>query len=419
MPDLIPPHGGLTEPVSCTVAPADEKQFLADAARLAKVPVSDADLSSVYRFGDGGLSPLTGPMDEATYHRVLDEVVIEKNGKLYAWAIPVSLPVTQDLAKTLKRGQTVALTNGAGTIVATLAINDVFAWDKTKYLQSVYQTERTDHPGGDMVLKGDADKTHLLGGTIRVLPQPKHPKFGKYVLTPREVRKLLAQKGWSRAVAFQTRNPLHRAHEYALVYGLEALLRQGHNAGAALNPLIGETKGDDVHADVRMQTYEALIQTRALGEGDSDPALWGPRKESVPDRVILLGLDIKMFYGGPKEAVMHGIYRQNFGFTDLIVGRKHADAPYHDGTSIWGDFDAQEIFASLKGDLKIKPVKVGFAAFYESVGRVDLTDNHPSEKPVSISGKDVRKALMEGREVDPRIMRPTTSKILAAAMKGQ
>ncbi len=419
MPDLIPPHGGLTEPVSCTVAPADEKQFLADAARLAKVPVSDADLSSVYRFGDGGLSPLTGPMDEATYHRVLDEVVIEKSGKLYAWAIPIAIPVTQDLAKTRKKGQTVALTNGAGAIVATLAINDVFAWDKTKYLQSVYQTERTDHPGGDMVLKGDAGKTHLLGGTIRVLPQPKHPKFGKYVLTPREVRTLLAQKGWSRAVAFQTRNPLHRAHEYALVYGLEALLRQGHNAGAALNPLIGETKGDDVHADVRMQTYEALIQTRALGEGDSDPALWGPRKESVPDRVILLGLDIKMFYGGPKEAVMHGIYRQNFGFTDLIVGRKHADAPYHDGTSIWGDFDAQEIFASLKGDLKIKPVKVGFAAFYESVGRVDLTDNHPSEKPVSISGKDVRKALMEGREVDPRIMRPTTSKILAAAMKGQ
>jgi sulfate adenylyltransferase len=419
MPDLIPPHGGLTEPVSCTVAPADEKQFLADAARLAKVPVSDADLSSVYRFGDGGLSPLTGPMDEATYHRVLDEVVIEKSGKLYAWAIPIAIPVTQDLAKTRKKGQTVALTNGAGAIVATLAINDVFAWDKTKYLRSVYQTERTDHPGGDMVLKGDADKTHLLGGTIRVLPQPKHPKFGKYVLTPREVRTLLAQKGWSRAVAFQTRNPLHRAHEYALVYGLEALLRQGHNAGAALNPLIGETKGDDVHADVRMQTYEALIQTRALGEGDSDPALWGPRKESVPDRVILLGLDIKMFYGGPKEAVMHGIYRQNFGFTDLIVGRKHADAPYHDGTSIWGDFDAQEIFASLKGDLKIKPVKVGFAAFYESVGRVDLTDNHPSEKPVSISGKDVRKALMEGREVDPRIMRPTTSKILAAAMKGQ
>jgi sulfate adenylyltransferase len=280
-----------------------------------------------------------------------------------------------------------------------------------------YQTERTDHPGADMVLKGDAEATHLIGGTIDVLPQPKHPAFGKYVLSPREVRKLLAEKGWERVVAFQTRNPLHRAHEYALVYGLETLIRQGLNAGACLNPLIGETKGDDVKADVRMATYEALITQRALGEGDSDQALWGPRKESVPDRVILLGLDIKMFYGGPKEAVMHGIYRQNFGFTDIVIGRKHADAPYHDGSNIWGDFDAQEIFGKLGGDLKVKPVKVGFAAFYDSIGRVDLTENHADEKPVSISGKDVRKALLEGKQVDPRIMRESTSRILAEAMK--
>jgi len=419
MPDLIPPHGGLTEPVSLTVPPDELERFRAEAARLPKVPVSDADLSSVYRFGDGGLSPLTGPMDEATYQRVLDECVIERGGRRYAWTIPIAFPVTTERARTLARGQSVALVNSAGAVVATLAIGDVYPWDKAKYLESVYGTERTDHPGADMVLKGDADKTHLLGGSLRVLPQPKHPEFGKYVLTPREVRRLLAAKGWTRVVAFQTRNPLHRAHEYALVYGLETLLRAGHDAGACLNPLIGETKGDDVHADVRMRTYEALIETRALGEGDSDPTLWGPRGESVPDRVILLGLDIKMFYGGPKEAVMHAIYRQNFGFTNLIVGRKHADAPFHDGTAIWGDFEAQEIFGALRGQLGIQPVKVGFAAYYESVGRVDLMDNHPGEKPLTISGKDVRKALLEGREVDPRIMRPTTAHILAAAMAGR
>ncbi|MBN1908893.1 MAG: hypothetical protein JW818_04070, partial [Pirellulales bacterium] len=215
---------------------------------------------------------------------------------------------------------------------------------------------------------------------------------------------------------FQTRNPLHRAHEYALVYGLETLLRQGHNAGACLNPLIGETKGDDVHADVRMHTYETLIQDRALGSGDSDTALWSTRGEEVPDRVILLGLDIKMFYGGPSEAVMHAIYRQNFGFTDIIIGRKHADAPYHDGTPIWGDFDAQEVFRHLNGDLKIQPLNVGFAAYYESMGRVDLMENHPDEKPVFISGKQVRATLMEGKQVDPRIMRPSTSQILVEAM---
>jgi sulfate adenylyltransferase len=416
MADLIAPHGGLSEPVCCTVGANEIDSFKAAAATLAKVPVSDADLSTVYRFGDGALSPLVGPMDRATYNRVLDESVIEHGGKLYAWTIPIALPVTGELAAKLKSGQNVALTNSAGTIVATLAISDVFEWDKPRYLKSVYLTERTDHPGGDMALKQDADKTHLIGGTIRVLPQPKNAKFGKYVLSPREVRKLLAGKGWNRVVAFQTRNPLHRAHEYALVYGLEVLLKAGYNAGAVLNPLIGETKGDDVPADVRMHTYEALIDTRALGAGDSDANLWGPRGESVPDRVILLGLDIKMFYGGPKEAIMHGIYRQNYGFTDIVIGRKHADAPYHDGTAIWGDFDAQEIFGKLKGDLKIQPVKVGFAAYYESAGRVDLMENHKDEKPVFISGKDVRKSLLEGKTVDPRIMRESTSKILSAAM---
>jgi len=416
MSPLVPPHGGLTEPVCRTVPPDEVGEFLARAKTLAKVPVSDADLSTVYRFGDGALSPLIGPMDSAAYERVLRESVIEHRGKLYAWTIPLALPATEALAARLSRGQEVALVNSARQIVATLQISDVYPWDKRAYLRSVYLTERTDHPGGDMVLVADADKTHLLGGSIRVLPQPKDPRFGQYVLTPREVRRLLAEKGWQRVVAFQTRNPLHRAHEYALVYGLETLLRAGHNAGACLNPLIGETKGDDVHADVRMRTYEALIENRSLGDGDSDPELWGPRGESVPDRVILLGLDIKMFYGGPKEAVMHGIYRQNFGFSDIIIGRKHADAPYRDGSPIWGDFDAQQIFHHLAGDLKIRPLLVGFAAFYESLGRVDLMENHPGEKPVFISGKEVRRALLAGEPVDPRIMRQSTAAILAEAM---
>jgi len=398
MASLVPAHGGLAEPLDRTVPPAEEAAFKTELASLPKVPVSDADLSTVYRFGDGALSPLIGPMDGATYHQVLDQGFVEHQGKRYAWTIPLAFPVTADLAKTLQKGEAVALVNSAGTPVARLEVSDVFAWDKARYLKSVYGTERTDHPGADMVLKGDAEATHLVGGTIRVLPQPKDAEFGKYVLSPREVRALVAQKGWKRVVAFQTRNPLHRAHEYALVYGLETLIRGGHDAGAVLNPLIGETKGDDVNAKVRMKTYEALITDRALGEGDSDQTLWGPRKESVPDRVILLGLDIKMFYGGPKEAVMHGIYRQNFGFTDIVIGRKHADAPYYDGTAIWGDFDAQEIFDKLGGDLQIKPLKVGFAAYYESAGRVDLMDSHPNEKPVFISGKDCGRRWSRARK---------------------
>ncbi|NMC18923.1 MAG: sulfate adenylyltransferase [Thermogutta sp.] len=419
MSDLIEVHGGLAEPVNRTVPEEGREEFLARAKQLVRLPVSDADLSTVYRFGDGALSPLIGPMDRETYHRVLDESVIEYQGKLFAWTIPLAFPVTKELAGAIRPGQEVALTPNGGDPVAILKVTDVYPWDKRKYLARVYLTERTDHPGGDMVLKGDADKDYLVGGEIWVLPQPKHPRFGKYVLRPSEVRALLRSKGWERVVAFQTRNPLHRAHEYALVYGLEQLLRQGYNAGACLNPLIGETKGDDVPAEVRMQTYETLITRRALGDGDSDRSLWGPRNESVPDRVILLGLDIKMFYAGPKEAVMHAIYRQNFGFTDIIIGRKHADAPYHDGTPIWGDFDAQHIFRNLKGDLKIRPLCVGFAAYYESVGRVDLMENHPNERPVSISGKEIRAALRENRPVDPRIMRESTAQILAQAMAGR
>ncbi len=138
MPLPLPPHGGLTEPVNRTV-PADEVAAVqAEAAKLPKVPVSDADLSTVYRFGDGALSPLTGPMDSAAYNRVLDEAVIVHNGKKYAWTIPLALPVTADLAKTLKAGQKVALANAAGDAVAILEVSDVFPWDKPQYLKSVY-----------------------------------------------------------------------------------------------------------------------------------------------------------------------------------------------------------------------------------------------------------------------------------------
>jgi sulfate adenylyltransferase len=195
MPDLIPVHGGLDQPVNCSVPAAEIEAFKADAAKLPKVPVPDADLSTVYRLADGALSPLTGFMTAPVFQRVLEESVIDSGGKLYAWTIPLSLPVTSEVAAQLKPGQRVALTNTKGDIVGTLDVEDVFGWGKSYYLRSVYLTERTDHPGGDMVLKTDADKTHLVGGRVRALPQPKHPKFGKYVKSPAEVRALLREKG--------------------------------------------------------------------------------------------------------------------------------------------------------------------------------------------------------------------------------
>jgi sulfate adenylyltransferase len=416
-PDLIPPHGGLSEPLSLNVSAGEVADFRARTESLPRVAVSDADLSTLYRLGDGGLSPLTGPMDRATFQRVLDEEVIVREGKKYAWTIPLAFPVEETLAKTLKPGQTVSLVNGKNEVVGSLAVSDVFPWDKARYVHSVYGTERFDHPGGRMVQNDP--RTHLVGGEVRVLPQPKHPEYGRFLLSPRETRALFREKGWRRVVAFQTRNPLHRAHEYALVAGLERLTRAGHFAGAVLNPLVGETKGDDVDAVTRMRTYEALVEAKALGQGDKDEALWKQAGCDIIDRILLLGLDIKMFYAGPKEAIMHAIYRQNFGFTDLVIGRKHADAPYEDGKDIWDGLAAQRKFDELKGELLIQPVKIGFAAYYEELGRVGLVDECAPKgyKQVSISGRELREKLRAGELPDPRVMRPETARILIERMK--
>jgi sulfate adenylyltransferase len=410
MADLIPPHGGVLEPVNRTVRELSSLNTPA-------IPISDADLSTLYRIADGGLSPLTGPMCREEYERVLDEEVIIRNGKKYAWTIPLAFPVSEELAKKLNTHTTYPLVNERGEVVAHLAVDDVFPWDKKKYNASVYGTLREDHPGARIA---NADpRTYLVGGEIEALPQPKHPEYGDYVLSPRETRALFAVKGFERVIAFQTRNALHRAHEYALVIGLEQLTRKGYYAGAVLNPLVGETKSDDVDAATRMKTYRALIENKVLGQGDIDEELWKSVGRPFSEHVLLLGLDIKMFYAGPKEAVMHAIYRQNFGFTDIIIGRKHADAPFDDKTEIWDGLAAHRKFDELKGELLINPVKVGFAAFYAEAGRVRLVEECPKDwKPVSISGTELRAQLGRGELPDPRVMRPETARVLIEKYQG-
>jgi len=411
MPDLIPPHGGVTEPIDRRIAD------IGAVADLPRLTVSKADRATLDRIADGGLSPLIGPMTRKEWDRVLDEEVIVKGGKKYAWTIPLALPISSAETEGILPGHTAVLVNEPDEPLGTIDIIDVYPFDKPRYLKAVYGTERTDHPGARMVL--DDPRELLVGGEIQMLPPVRHAEYGDLILTPRETRALFAKKGFQRVVAFQTRNPLHRAHEYALVAGLERLTRDGHLAGAVLNPLVGETKGDDVDAATRMRTYRALIDNKVLGEGDTDEELWKKAGRKFSDQVLLLGLDIKMFYAGPKEAVMHAIYRQNFGFTDIVIGRKHADAPFDDGTDIWDGLAAQRKFDELQGELAIKPVKVGFAAYYAELGRVGLVDEHASKgwKPVSISGRELRDKLRAGELPDPRIMRPETAKVLIERMK--
>jgi sulfate adenylyltransferase len=406
MADWIAPHGGLATPVNRTVA-----ELPTTTTPTPPIPVSEADLSTLYRIADGALSPLTGPMTRAQYLQVLEEEVVVSAGKKYAWTIPLAFPVEEALAKTLQTGSTYPLTNSAGQTVAVLHLKDVFPWNKPMYNAAVYGTTRTDHPGARIA--NDDPRTFLVGGEVDVLPQPKNPHFGDLILTPAETRALFAKIGYQRVVAFQTRNALHRAHEYALIVGLERLTRAGHFAGAVLNPLVGETKSDDVDAVTRMKTYRALIDHQVLGQGDIDEALWQQVGRPFSDHLHLLGLDIKMFYAGPKEAVMHAIYRQNYGFTDIIIGRKHADAPYDDKSEIWDGLAAHRKFDQLRGELLIQPVKVGFAAYYAEAGRVRLVEDCPKEwKPVSISGTELRAKLSQGELPDPGIMRPATAQVL-------
>jgi sulfate adenylyltransferase len=413
--DLVPVHGGLDELVDRTVPLNQKAAFLSEASSLPSIRVPASDLSTVYRIADGALSPLIGPMKKAAFELALNEKVVVSGGKRYAWTIPISLPVTDGEAESLKAGASCSVQTESGEIVAIIDDLEVFDWDKPAYLEGVYGTQRVDHPGGRIV--DNDDRTKLIGGSIRALPQSSNKEYGEFMLSPLRVRAMIKDKKWERALAFQTRNPLHRAHEYALVYGVEQLTAAGYFTGAVLNPLMGELKGDDVPASLRMLCYRKLHSERLLGEGDKDESIWAKAGYDISDIFDLVGLDIKMFYGGPSEAIMHGIYRQNYGFSDIVIGRKHADAPFEDGEAIWGDFDAHEIFDNLPGELHIQPCKVGFAAFYESLGRVDLTERHKDEKPFSISGMKVREQLRAGERPDPRIMRPETSDILIEGYK--
>lgn len=416
--NVLPPHGGMGL-INRMIPEIEREHFVEKVLKHKVYTISDADLATFYRIADGTLSPLEGPMNSAEFNQVLDTETIERDGKAYSWTIPMAFPISKQDSEAFEVGEEVAVKNQHGVIIGGLEISDIYPFDKAKYNKVVYGTERTDHPGPRIM--NDDPRDYLIGGKIWAIPKHRHNMYGKYMLTPKETRTLFQERKWERIVAFQTRNALHRAHEYTMVHAMETLTKEGIFAGVVLNPLVGAIKKDDVPAEVRMKTYEALLQNNLLGYGDTDEEFWNTQKYQLRDNVILVGLDIKMFYAGPKEAVMHAIYRQNHGFTDIIIGRKHADAPFDDGEAVWGDFDAQEIFEKLSGELQIKPFKVGFAAYMEELGRVGLLEKYESKgyKTVRISGKDLRKKLEESEDVDERIMRAPIASILSSYYKTQ
>ena len=411
MKELAPAHGG-GKLINRIVAEGEKDKFLKEAGKLKTYTISNGDISVFYRIADGTLSPLEGPMDEKEFNQVLEKEYIERNGEKFAWTIPIAFAVSKEDKESFNIGEKVSVKTEKGKIIGILEISSIYYFDKLKYNKSVYGTEREHHPGPRIF--NEDPREYLLGGKIKALPQIEHFSYGKYILSPLETRKLVKEKEWQRIVAFQTRNPLHRAHEYTMVYAMEKLTKEGFFTGVVLNPLVGATKDDDIPADIRMKTYEALIDDKLIGAGDKDIEFWKTKNYDLSDELLLIGLDMRMFYAGPKEAVMHAIYRQNLGFTDIIIGRKHADAHFDDGTPAWGDFDAQEKFDKLKGKLSIKPLRVGFAAYFEEIARVGLVDEFKKKgyHQISISGKELRKKLEDQEPVDERIMRPPVAQIL-------
>ena len=260
----------------------------------------------------------------------------------------------------------------------------------------------------------DDPRTQLVGGDLWALPQPVDPEYGAYILSPRQVRTLIAERRWERALAFQTRNPLHRAHEYALVAGVEQLTRAGllrrRRAQPAGRRAQGRRRpGPRAHALLPRAARPASCSARAT----RTRRCGSERGYDLTEVFELVGLDIKMLYGGPKEAVMHGIYRQNLGFTDIVIGRKHADAPFDDGKAIWGDFDAQEIFDNLQRRPAHPPLQHRLRRVLRQ-RRPRRPDGQPPGREAGRSSPARRCARRStnGERPDPRILRPEIADIL-------
>jgi len=383
MTPFIAPHGGSL--VNRIVEGRERNALLAKAAGLPKIELDAWALSDVEMLAIGAFSPLEGFMARADYDSVVANRRL-KNGLV--WTIPVTLAVSREQAKGLK-GDVALAANGA--VVAILHLEEAYTPDKTKEAREVLRTTDASHPG---VARLQASGEAYLGGRISVVNRPTPATFVPYRLDPEDTRRLFAERGWRRVVAFQTRNPIHRAHEYLQKCALEMC------DGMLLHPIVGETKGDDVPASVRMKSYEVLL------------AAYYPK-----DRVILAVNPASMRYAGPREAIFHALIRKNYGCTHFIVGRDHAGVG-----KFYGPYDAQRIFDEFAPEeLGITPLCFDNAAYCTVCGGMvsSKTCPHPAERHVSLSGTKVRELLQAGTPPPPEVSRPEVAAVLIDAMRKQ
>ena len=381
--DRIAPHGGI---LVNRIATLDQRQeFFDKAESLPRVQLSDRSISDLQMIAIGALSPLKGFMNEADYRSVVKQMRLS-NG--LPWSVPITLSVTEAVADTLKEGTLVRLDTPAGDFAGILELAEKYRYSKEEEALNVYRTDDLKHPGVQVV---DKSGPVNLAGDVWLLERELDVRFPQYQIDPAKSRILFKEKGWKTIVGFQTRNPIHRAHEYIQKCALETV------DGLFLHPLVGTTKDDDIPADVRMRCYEILLE-----------------KYYPKERVILAINPAAMRYAGPREAIFHALIRKNYGCTHFIVGRDHAGVGDYYGT-----YDAQHIFDEFEpGELGIVPMKFEHAFYCTLTEQMATTKTSPStpEQRVHLSGTKVREMLRAGKLPPPQFSRPEVAAELAKAM---
>lgn len=380
---LIAPHGGAL--VVNMAGQGEQAEWLERAQSLPRLVVGSRQLADLEMLANGAYSPLSGFMTRADYLSVIDTMHLA-NG--LPWSIPITLSASSEETAQFQEGTHVALVDSEGLLQAILHLQEKYTYDKQLEAREVYRTAEEAHPGVKALYQqGEV----LLGGSVRVVSLQKQA-FARYRYTPAQARALFEERGWRRVVGFQTRNPVHRAHEYIQKCALETV------DGLYLHPLVGDTKGDDIPAAVRMRCYETLLENYYPAE-----------------RVILGVLPAAMRYAGPREAIFHALMRKNYGCSHFIVGRDHAGVG-----SYYGTYDAHAIFTEFDpARLGIKPMFFDHAFFCRTCDSMasSKTCPHPDEQHVTLSGTRVRQMLRAGTLPPPTFSRPEVAQILIESMR--